>query len=70
MGDMMTLQRPNLAGITTSELLEKIKKGEPFFVQTSSANVTRQMLSVLKKRHQFEVTTTQAPGGLWITPSS
>jgi hypothetical protein len=64
----MTLQRTNLAGITSADLLDKIRTGKPFFVRTRSANVTRQMISVLKKRHKFEVTTKQAPKGIWITP--
>jgi hypothetical protein len=64
----MILQRTNLAGITSSEMLEKIRKGDPFFVRTGSANVTRQLISVLKQKYRLEVTTKQAPGGLWITP--
>jgi hypothetical protein len=69
MGAMvMTFERKNLAGITTSELLEKVRKGDPFFVRTRSANVTRQLLTGLKKRYNLDVTTTQKPGGLWIIP--
>ena len=56
---VMTFEgKKNLAGITTSDLLEKIKAGEPFFVPTSSPNVTRVLLSLLKKRYQLDVTTT------------
>jgi hypothetical protein len=64
----MTLQRPNLAGITSAELLSKIEKGESFFVRTKSPNITRQMISYLKKSYKFEVETTQAEGGLWVKP--
>jgi hypothetical protein len=66
----MTLQRTNLAGITSAELLEKIRAGNEFFVRTSFVHVTRQLLSELKKRYKLDVTTTQAPGGLWIKPRS
>jgi hypothetical protein len=64
----MTLQRVNLAGITSAELLERIERGEQFFVQTAFANVTRVLLSGLKKKYSLKVRTTQQPGGLWIIP--
>lgn len=67
---MMTFTRKNLAGVTTAELLEKINKGEPFFVRTRSQNVTRQLLSGLKKKYNLNVTTRQDKGGLWIIPAS
>ena len=64
----MTFERHNLAGISTSELLDKVRQGEPFFVQTAFANVTRVLLSGLKKKYSLNVRTTQQPGGLWIIP--
>jgi hypothetical protein len=64
----MTLQRVNLAGITSAELLERIERGEPFFVPTLFANITRQLISTLKQKHKINVTTTQQPGGLLVTP--
>lgn len=69
---MMTGIRRNLSGITTDELLILIRKGEMFFVRTRSANVTRQLLSGLKKKYQFDVATRQDrdKGGIWIIPKT
>jgi hypothetical protein len=64
----MTLQRTNLAGATSAELLAKLRKGKPFFVQTSAPNITRVLINGLKQKYQLSVTTTQQPGGLLITP--
>ena len=68
---MTGIRRRNLAGITSAQLLAKIEEGKPFFVRTRSANVTRQLLSWLKKRHQLDVSTHQEKQkGLWIIPKT
>jgi hypothetical protein len=67
-GVSMTLQRTNLAGITSAELLKRIRTGDQFFVATSAPNITRMLINGLKKRYQVNVRTSQAEGGIWITP--
>jgi hypothetical protein len=64
----MTLQRVNLAGATSSQLLTKILEGKPFFISTAAPNITRMLINGLKHAHGITCTTTQAEGGLWVTP--
>jgi hypothetical protein len=65
-GDFMTKRRQNLAGIGTTEMLEKLKAGERFFVQTDYVNCTRQLLNGIKVKHGIQATTKQDVDGILI----